>query len=250
MTNKLSTKLGPYIESASESGLSGKASAVYVTLLDVGEAISPKGIITRTSLHRQYVYDALHELQQRGLIHSDGYGKSVKYMAVSPDKMIKDVEIERLRTLDNVQNLMKLYNKSPSGVVEIVTGSQAVIEHEFKLLKEAKNGDHLDIIGGAGMHFNRLFTGRLEEWESSRREKNIKLRYIGGCDDVKHNKTSIIRNESRKIQGIENIVNISIRPGSVTFNIYEPEILSVHIKNEATVLSQQALFEVLWKIAK
>lgn len=250
MTNKLSTKLDTYIESASESGLSGKASAVYVTLLDAGTAISPKGIIAKTSLHRQYVYDALHELQERGLIQSIGSAKSVKYTAVSPDKMIKDVEIERLRTLDNVQNLMKLYNKSPSGVVEIISGSQAVIEHEFKLLREAKDGDHLDIIGGAGMHFVKLFFGRIEGWETLRKEKNIKLRYIGGGDDVKHNKTSIIQNESRKIIGIENIVNISIRPRSVTFNIYEPEILSVHIKNEATVISQQALFEVLWRIAK
>ncbi len=250
MTNRLSTKLDPYIESASDSGLSGKASAVYVALLDAGIAISPKGIIARTVLHRQYVYDALHELQERGLIHSAGEGKSVKYIAVSPDKMIKDIEIERLRTLDNVQNLMKLYNKSPSGVVEIVSGSQAVIENEFKLLNEAKNGDYLDIIGGAGMHFVKLFAGRLEEWEALRKEKNIKLRYIGSGSDVKHNKTSIIQNESRKINDIENIVNISIRPGSVTFNIYEPEILSVHIKNEATIISQRALFEVLWKIAK
>jgi hypothetical protein len=100
------------------------------------------------------------------------------------------------------------------------------------------------------MHFVKLFAGRLEEWEALRKEKNIKLRYIGSGSDVKHNKTSIIQNESRKINDIENIVNISIRPGSVTFNIYEPEILSVHIKNEATIISQRALFEVLWKIAK
>ena len=64
------------------------------------------------------------------------------------------------------------------------------------------------------------------------------------------NRTSVIKNESRKIQGIENIVNICIRPRIVTFSIYEPEILSVHIKNEATIISQRALFEVLWKIAK
>ena len=250
MTNRLSTKLDPYIESASDSGLSGKASAVYVALLEAGTAISPKGIIARTVLHRQYVYDALHELQERGLIHSAGEGKLVKYTAVSPDKMVKDIEIERLRMLDSVQNLMKLYNRSPSGIVEIVSGSQAVIENEFALMREAKDGDYLDIIGGAGLHFVKLYTGRLEEWEALRREKNIKLRYIGGGEDVIRNRTSVIKNESRKIQGIENIVNICIRPRIVTFSIYEPEILSVHIKNEATIISQRALFEVLWKIAK
>lgn len=250
MTNKLSTKLDTYLESASGSGLSGKASLVYVTLLDAGTPISPKGIIIKTSLYRQYVYDALHELQDRGLIHSVGSAKSVKYLAVSPDKMIKDVEIQRIRTLDNVQNLMKLYNKSPAGVVEIVSGSQAVIEREFKFLEEADDGDTLDIIGGAGMHFVKLFDGRIEEWEELRKKKNIALRYIGSGVDVEHNRTSVIKNKSRKIKGIENIVNICIRPKSVTFAIYEPEILSVHINNESTVISQQALFEVLWNIAK
>jgi hypothetical protein len=49
--------------------------------------------------------------------------------------------------------------------------------------------------------------------------------------------------------GIENIVNICVRPRSVTFNIYQPEIMSIHIRNESTVVSQKALFEALWKVA-
>jgi hypothetical protein len=113
----------------------------------------------------------------------------------------------------------------------------------------AHPGDTLDIIGGVGMHFVNIFEDRLDEYEAFRREKAICLRYIGGKEDVEHNKTSTLKNESRCIEGIENVVNICVRPKSVIFNIYEPEIMSIHIKNEATVISQKALFEVLWRVA-
>lgn len=84
-----------------------------------------------------------------------------------------------------------------------------------------------------------------------RKEKKIKLRYIGTEEDVRHNKEeSIIENESRVIPGIGDLVTVSIRPGSVSFNFYEPEAMIVRVKSDAAVQSQRALFEVLWNAAK
>ena len=123
--------------------------------------------------------------------------------------------------------------------------------HELQILRDAKEGSFLDIVGGGGNNWVQLFEGRVGEWEALRKAKNIKLRYIGSGEDVRHNREeSIIENESRLIPGIGNIVNVSIRPESVSFNIYEPEVMTVRIKNEAAVASQRALFEVLWKAAK
>src|SRR3989344_3079496 len=138
-----------------------------------------------------------------------------------------------------------------AGVVEVVRGSQATIESELQLLREAEEGDFLDIVGGAGMHWVELFGDRVAEWEALRKEKNIKLRYIGSGEDVRYNREeSVIEHESRMILGIGNIVNVAIRPESVTFNIYEPEIVTVRVKNKEAVQSQRALFEVLWSVAK
>ena len=145
---------------------------------------------------------------------------------------------------------MKLYDRSPAGVVEVIRGSQAVIDSELTMLRDAKQDDFLDIVGGAGMNWVKLFEGRIPEWEALRKEKNIKLRYIGTGEDVRHNRQeSIIENESRVILNIGNIVNVSIRPDSVSFNIYEPEVVTVRVKNVSAVASQRALFEVLWNIA-
>jgi predicted transcriptional regulator len=245
------TKENNHLESALKAGLSAKAAAVYVALLEAGAPLSPKGIIGKTKLHRQYVYDALRELQEKQLIVTSGESRRIKYGAVSPDRLVQEAEKQRIDVLDGVRGLMKLYDRSPAGVVEVIRGSQAVIESEFAMLEDAKKGDFLDIVGGAGMNWVKLFGDQIPEWEALRKEKNIKLRYIGAGEDVRHNREeSVIENESRAIPGIGDIVNVSIRPESVSFNIYEPEILTVRVKNTAAVASQRALFEVLWGVAK
>jgi hypothetical protein len=240
-----------HLKSALKTGLSAKAAAVYVVLLEAGTSLSPKGIIIQTKLHRQYVYDALGELQDKRLIVTSGENRRIKYGAVSPDKLLQEAEKQRIDVLDGVRDLMKLYDRSPAGMVEVIRGSQAVIESELVMLREAKQGDFLDIVGGAGMNWVKLFGDRIPEWEMLRKEKDIKLRHIGTGEDVRHNREeSIIENESRAIPGIGDIVNVSIRPESVSFNIYEPEIMTVRVKNSAAVSSQRALFEVLWSVAK
>lgn len=250
MTKEISSRLDLYIKNANNTGLSAKASSVYVTLLDEGIALSPKNIIMKTKLHRQYVYDAIHELENRKLIMTDGSGKSVKYLAVSPDRILQDIEKKRIDTMDSVQSLMKLYSRSPAGVVQVVSGSQAVLENIFKVLEESREGDYLDIIGGAGMSFVKLMGERINEYEELRAQKKIKIRYIGAGEDVEYNKKGVIKNESRNIKGIENIVNVAIRPDSVSFDIYEPEILTVIVRSESAVTSQRALFEILWSVAQ
>ena len=240
-----------YVEKALQAGLTAKASCVYVALLEAGKSLSPKALIIASGLHRQYVYDALEELRSHSLIVTTGKDRAIKYAATSPDTLIQEVERKRADTLDGVQALMKLYERSPAGVVEVIRGERAVIESEFKILEEANEGDFLDIIGGAGMHWVELFQGRIEEWEQKRKQKNIHLRYIGSGEDVQHNReVSVIANESRSIPNIGDIVNVSIRPDSVSFNIYEPEIITIRVRSAPAVTSQRALFEVLWGIAK
>lgn len=240
-----------YLQSALKAGLSAKASSVYVSLLEAGIPLSPKTIIIRTGLHRQYVYDALEELIPRRLIIKEGEKKRIRYRAGSPDKLREEIEKQRLETLDGVQNLMHLFDRSPAGVVEIIRGGETVIADELKQLEQAEQGSFLDIVGGAGMHWVNLFGERVHEWEEIRKERGVKLRYIGSGDDVRYNKEeSIISHESRLIPHIGDVVSTTIRPDSVSFNIYEPEVMVVRVKNPEAVLSQRALFEVLWNIAQ
>jgi hypothetical protein len=240
-----------YLQSALKTGLSGKAASVYVALLEAGMPISPKALVLRSGLHRQYVYDALAELQEKRLVVSEGEKKRIKYQAASPDRLLQEAEKQRIDALEGVHSLMKLYDRSPAGIVEVVRGSEECVESEFRMLLEAKKGDFLDIVGGAGMSFVTLFHERIGEWEELRKEKGIKLRYIGSGEDVEHNRTkSIIQNESRTIPGIGEIVNVCIRPESVSFNIYEPEVVTVRVRSLEAVQSQKTLFEVLWEVAK
>jgi hypothetical protein len=239
-----------YLHAAIRAGLSPKAGCVYVALLEAGTALSPKALILKTHMHRQYVYDALTELHQLRLTVRMGDGRRVKYQAVGPDRLLEVEEKRRIDALGGVHVLKRLYDRSPSGVVEIVRGAAECVESEFQMLREAKRGDFLDIVGGAGMRFVDLFKGRTDEWEDERKKKDIHLRYIGSGDDVMYNRTnSVIQNESRTIPNIGDIVNVCIRPDSVSFNIYVPEVVTVRVRNSEAVRSQRELFEVLWQVA-
>lgn len=239
------------MKDAEKAGLSAKAAGVYVTLLEAGTALTPKTLAGRAKLHKQYLYDALKELGERRLIIKEGERRRVTYSATSPDRLLQEAEKTRLDAHDGVRALMRLYDRSPAGLVDIIHGSEATVESELQLLRNAKEGDFLDVVGGAGMHWVHLFGDRVKEWEELRKKKRIKLRYIGSGEDVRYNREkSIIEHESRLILGIGDIVNVAIRPESVTFNIYEPEVLTVRVKNKDAVAGQRALFEVLWNVAK
>jgi hypothetical protein len=247
MTDTKST----YLENCLKAGLSAKAAAVYVALLESGVPLSPKGLILRTKLHRQYVYDALRELEDKRLIVTSGEKRRIRYGAASPDRLLQEAEKQRLDALDGVHNLMKLYDRSPAGIVEVIRGSEAVIADELQQVREAKQGDFLDIVGGAGMKWVELYGDRVGEWEALRKEKGIRLRYIGSGEDVRYNKEqSIINHESRLIPGIGSVVNMTINPESVSFNFYEPEVVTVRVKSQVAVAGQRAVFEVLWNVAK
>lgn len=247
----IDTREDPLIASALKAGLSLRAAIVYITLLRTGLPLSPKAIIIHSRLHRQYVFDGLEELERRSLVVRSGTGKRVKYEAESPDRLIQHAERARIDALEGAAALMRLYDQSPAGTVEVIRGTKAVIGSEFDELHGASAGSFLDIIGGAGMRWVEFFEKRIPEWEGLRKAKDIRLRYIGSGDDVRHNReASIIENESRIIPGIGDIVNVAIRPDSVSFNIYVPEVMTVRVRDTSAVASQRALFEVLWNIAQ
>lgn len=251
MTKSISGAGNDHVENALKAGLSSKAAAVYVALLSHGVPMIPKVIVQETGIHRQYVYDGLEELLERKLARKVGTGRRIKYEPSSPDLLYQDAERKRLEIQEGARRLMELYEHSPAGFVEVIRGARATVESELALLREAEKGSFLDIVGGAGMNWVRLFEGRIDEWEAIRKERCVKLRYIGTEEDVRHNReVSVIENESRAIPGIGNIVNVAIRPDSVTFNIYEPEIVTVRVRNKEAVASQRALFEVLWGVAQ
>jgi hypothetical protein len=128
------------------------------------------------------------------------------------------------------------------------------VESEIRITREQELDSWMDIVGGAGTGFFELFGERFEEYEKIRKEKKCRVRYIGSKNDISYVKRDDIKSreyyEARYIEGIDDVVNIVVRPGSVSFNIYAPEIVVIRLKNQETISGQRALFEVLWGVAE
>lgn len=67
-------------------GLSVYAATLYTTLVETGPA-SVSTLAKRASLHRPFVYKAIPELLQRGLIRFSAKGKRKIYVAEPPEKL-------------------------------------------------------------------------------------------------------------------------------------------------------------------
>lgn len=254
MTINLRNTNKDFLDSAMKLGLSAKSAAVYICLLESKTSLAPVTVINLTGLHRQYVFDGLEELVKKGLVDSGGMGRGVKYFAHTPEKALTAFEEKRLEAMEGANHLMSLFKKNPHNIMEIVEGKEAVIESEFRLMREQKRGDWLDIIGGAGRGYVEAMGDRFYDYEKVRVEAQCKIRFIGTKSDIKLNqeltRSDRFDYEVRYLENIDNVVNTCIRPASISFNIYYPEVIAMRIKSPEAIVSQRALFDILWEVAE
>ena len=250
ISNMLDKKLETQLE---QLGLTAKESAVYLALLELGTVGTSK-ILDATKLHGQYVYQALTSLEVKGLVsHAIVRGRK-KFQANHP-KMLVRVAEQQTRLAEDLVQRLEAMNRLPSdSAFEVYQGQEAFIAHEEELLRMAPPGSELLIIGGAGDHFAELMQASLGAYEFTRRQKNIKIRYVGSQDQAEALKKSTGARflfEARVLPGsFTGLVNTNIWPEIVNFNTFGTPVTSFVLKSKLTAESYRSFFETIWKMGK
>lgn len=234
-------------------GLSSKESLVYLALLELGTVGSSK-ILEATSLHGQYVYQALASLEVRGLVsHAIVRGRK-KFQANHPKMLIRVAERQTRLAEDLVQKLEAKNRLPDDSLFEVYQGQEAFIAHEEELLKIAPANSELLVIGGTGDHFTELMQPSLGAYEFLRRKKHIQIRYIGSRDQVDGLKKSMGNRflfEARTLPGsFTGMVNTNIWSEVVNFNTFGTPVTSFVLKSKVTAESYRSFFETIWKMGK
>src|SRR3989344_9491116 len=89
-------------------GFNAKEAEVYIALLRGGEMSAIK-VSVITGLHRQFVYNALSALKERGLVVQ--IGTPAKWRAQNPRKLIALAEEQEMRAAKAVEALLPLMNE-------------------------------------------------------------------------------------------------------------------------------------------
>ena len=241
------------VEQLKTLGLSEREAVVYLSLLRLGET-GTTPIIHDSSLHGQYVYQALEILEQKGLAqHVIRRGRK-KFSAKNPRTLARLVEHQRVIAEELAGVLEDIMVLPPEQRFEVFQGRESYIAHEFELLSLAKEGNELLIIGGTGDRFNETMGNRLQEYATLQVKKNITVRYIGSEGQratmpTIHGARKLF--EIRYLPGLfTGQVNTNIWPNLLGFNIFGEPVTRFTMWNPVVAGGYKQFFETLWRLAK
>jgi sugar-specific transcriptional regulator TrmB len=232
-------------------GLKEKESLVYLALLELGEVGTAK-IIKKSTLHGQYVYDALESLEEKGLVQHMIKNGRKKFIAKNPNTLVGLIDRQKVIASTVAEKLKEVMILPPHQHFETYQGNESYLTYEFEILKNAPDGSELLVIGGAGDNFATVMGKNLYEYERLRIEKKISIRYIGSENQKKEMLQSKNHREFFEYKILPGLftgmVNTNIWPNSIGFNIFGSPVTAFSISNPVIAGSYKQFFETLWKL--
>lgn len=241
------------IQKLEKLGLSRKDASVYLFLLQRTSEVGSSKIILGTGLHSQYVYNSLQTLEERGLVKHVIKNGRKKWSANSPRRIESLVEEKRIVANEVLGKLEAIFTRRHEQDFEVFQGEDQFVAHQFQLLQEAKDGDYLDVIG-LGDQFPKILGERRYDYNSQSVEKGRVVRFIGAEDQEEY-----LRGVKEKLQNFDyrilpgfhgGTVATSIRPESISFQIYGTPLLCFTIRSEQLAKDYRKFFEALWELSK
>lgn len=231
-------------------GLSNKEAEVYIELLRGGE-MSAIAASKATDLHRQFVYNALGSLKEKGLVQQIGEIRS-KWRAENPRKLIAIAEEQESLAAKAAEALLALRPETAGQEVDLIEGTKAFRSRIIETMRRIPRNSTVRMITG---EWERYFeqAGELvhAEWDRIRIAKGIHFRIIGPLsmrEPMEEAAATRALTEYRTLSGLEkNLVNTVIYEDTVDFEIYGNPHVTFSIKNPDVALSQRNFFEALWE---
>lgn len=231
-------------------GLGGKEVSVYLDLLSRQTEVGSTKVVQGTQLHRQYVYNAIEALEQKGLVKHVIKNGRKKFSANPPHRLSSLVDEKRIIANDLVDALESIFQRPERQEFEVYQGREQFITHEFRLVKEAEQGSFVDILGGAGSKFSEMLGEERDSYNELSLERDIRIRFLGAEDQREYlagTKRVRANFDFRIMKGLNNsYVSTSIRPNNITFQVYGNPTLAFYLKSKEIAQDYRNFFETLW----
>ncbi|HEY0908402.1 MAG TPA: helix-turn-helix domain-containing protein [Candidatus Paceibacterota bacterium] len=238
--------------SLKELGLSSKEAKVYTSLLSLGESGST-AIAKDSGLHRQFVYDTLVSLEKKGLTgHTIVKGRK-RFFPYPPSKLGGFFEHKKRIADSVVRQLEKSFLIPDIQELESYRGQEAFVANEFEILRAARPGSKMYVLGGSGDEYVKNHGKYFDEYEYQRQKKGIELLYIGSSSQKEflreNNGRPLFKYRLMPIAFTGNL-NITIYDNRICFYMYGSQIAVFSVKSERIAKSYTDFFMGLWNISK
>lgn len=234
-------------------GVLGHSGEVYLALLGEKE-VGITHLEQKTGLHRQLIYNALHNLEEKGLTKHSIFNGRKRFSAQPARRLQTLVDEKQKLASDLIEKLSDLSLPGQKQEFEVFQGEAAFIAHEMQSLLEAEEGETLCVLASNWEWFYDIMSSKIDDYEKLRVAKNIKLRILGLESQIsimRSAKTKRPLFEYRVVPGLKNgLMDTSIWKKSISFNFFgEPPII-FDLKNEEIAQSQKTFFDSLWNMGK
>lgn len=236
------------LETLSKLGFGEKESRVYIALLQ-GPDKSAIRLGKETELHRQFVYNALKVLKDKGLVLQVGSAPA-KWRAQTPRKLISLAEEHERQAARAVEALLPLMSRKAAQEFEIHEGVKAFRSNLIEVIRSVPKGSTIRMITGEWEKYFERAGDIHKEWDRIRIEREVAFRIIGPAQmkgGMEEAKATRALTEYKVFPGLEkNLVNTVIYDDQVVLEIYGDPHLTFSIKNKEVAESQRRFFEALW----
>ncbi len=241
------------VETLKNLGLNPKESAIYLALISLGE-VGASPIVSETGLHRQFVYDNLASLEEKGLIgHSIVRGRK-KFYNHGLSKLSAMFEHKKRLADDVIKQIEKKLLPVDMQQFEIYRGVDTFVTNELEMIKSVSPGSKVYIFGGTGDGYHKTMGRFLNEYEYIRVKKNIEVMYLGSAEQKKYLETN--KDERRLFNyrllpsGFSGELNISVYEDRVSLIMFSNPIASFTVISPKIAKSYIDFFMGLWNISK
>jgi sugar-specific transcriptional regulator TrmB len=241
------------IETLQSLGLTVKESLVYFSLMQSGE-VGASAISTDTKLHRQFVYDTLSSLEEKGLVgHVIVRGRK-KFFSYGPSKLSTMFEYKKKLAEDFTRKIEKKILPSDIQQFEVYRGQEAFIANEMNTIDSIRPGSKIYVFGSVGDEYEKSLGKYLTEYEFQRAKKGVEVLYLGSSTQTKF---LIQSKDTRRLFSyrllpsiLTGALNITIFEDRVCFYMYGPPVANFTIKSERIAKSYADFFLGLWQMSK
>ena len=230
-------------------GFTKNLATVYTTLFDLGEA-KAGNIVRSTGLHRNLVYLALEELEEKKLVSKSQTRGVARFKVLDPVRLLGEVE-EKKKLAEDIIEELKSKHKIQSQEIVIYEGQTEMQKKMTNVYESMKIGENMGILGGT----SSLWFGTMEEKNINKllqiqKNNNFFINVVGGKMD---------ENEQRLKKELGGLINYKIIPNissktnetivlkdRVILLIFVEPYTTVEIINPAVVESYKKYFDILW----
>ena len=240
-----------------EFGFSKNEAAVYLALLELGTTQAGP-LVNMTRLHRMKVYNALEKFVDEGYCTIVRKKNIKMFTATDPSALQANIKRKEALVAGILPNLKELQQKNDQLVdVRTLVGHEGFTNNMRDILDStARQKDKtMRIIGGGrGIDFYEALGSWYEDYVELCENMQIKKWLVVPAMYLKEFKQKFGKEKNTELrslpEGLNTPIYTRVTAEMVSFEIYQPQLFVIQIRNEVLARNYMDSFELLWKTSR